>query len=396
MRVYNPMTVLRQTSRSQLKAFFAEQKCLDFINFEKDKFYELQDAFRTLPEKTMARTEAVMRNVFDFAGNDNIMFRVIEEARRRDIRLENDIENMKSRYDQAFYLYLHHRDLWEQSSAFLQVDSLPSRHWCRCPNLPRKPPMTDRTACDALGKQISAFFWQKQVRGKKYLIEYQRRNNGLHYYFVYLSDYSNSYETWSEQGAELELKNETRVISMVFAYDEQFGTLDTYNLGGSKIAIALQKMFCDVMLGHDLVDKQVLRSAFDIDRLKFRRNKPVAMPQIGITRAKILCMGLDYEDETKNRRTHRITVLESGNDEDIYDSLENDFYQDDAKGKSVTVRFVRILLDIELNGVKRRMTIELTRNSCTLKSNSDDLRKIGELFIQENRIDGQPYLPNFF
>ena len=83
MRVYNPMTVLRQTSRSQLKAFFAEQNCLDFIDFEKDKFYEIQDAFRTLPEKAMARTEAVMRNVFDFAGNDNIMFRVIEEARRR-------------------------------------------------------------------------------------------------------------------------------------------------------------------------------------------------------------------------------------------------------------------------------------------------------------------------
>ena len=106
-------------------------------------------------------------------------------------------------------------------------------------------------------------------------------------------------------------------------------------------------------------------------------------------------MELDYQDERKKRRTHRISVQESGKDEDIYDSLENDLYHDDAKKESVTVRFVRILLDIELNGVKRHMAIELKRNSCTLKSNADDLRKIGELFIQENRIDGQPYLPNF-
>ena len=51
MRVYNPMTVIRQTSRQLLQEFFTEQGCLDFIDFENDKLYEIQDAFRTLPEK---------------------------------------------------------------------------------------------------------------------------------------------------------------------------------------------------------------------------------------------------------------------------------------------------------------------------------------------------------
>ena len=48
------------------------------------------------------------------------------------------------------------------------------------------------------------------------MIEYQKRNNDLHYYFVYLSDYANSYEAWSENSEELERRNETRVINMVF------------------------------------------------------------------------------------------------------------------------------------------------------------------------------------
>ena len=50
------------------------------------------------------------------------------------------------------------------------------------------------------------------------------------------------------------------------------------------------------------------------------------------------------------------------------------------------------MLEIELNGMKRRMAIEVRKNNCTLKSNADDLRKIGELFIQETGIDVQPNL----
>jgi len=391
MRVYNPMTVLRQTSRKFLQAFFAEQQCLDFLDFENDKLYEIQDAFRIMPEKSLAKVEAVMRNVFTIAGDESVLLRILDEAQQREIKMVEDFGKLKNRYDRAFYIYLFHRDLWEQTCSFLQVDNLPSRHWCRCPNLPRKSPMTDPATCEKLGRQISAFFWQKQVRGKKYLIEYQRRNNGLHYYFVYLSDYSNSYEAWSEQSTELERRNETRAINMVFAYDEQFGTLDTYNLGGGKIAVILQKMFCDAVLGHDLVDKKVLKSAFDIERLKYRGNMPVAMPQIGITRVWISCLEFNYHGVSK-RRSHRISLDEVEHDDEIYSVMEHDLDRVNVPLSLVSVSFVRIMLEIELNGVKRRMAIELRKNNCTLKSNADDLRKIGERFIQETGIDVQPNL----
>ena len=85
MRVYNPMTVIRQTSRKLLQAFFAEQGCLDFIDFEKDKLYEIQDAFRTLPEKAMTRAEGVMRNVFTLAGDESVLLRILDEALRHGI-----------------------------------------------------------------------------------------------------------------------------------------------------------------------------------------------------------------------------------------------------------------------------------------------------------------------
>ena len=102
------MTVIRQTSRKLLQAFFAEQRCLDFINFENDKLYEILDAFRTLPEKSMARVEAVMRDVFTFAGDESVLLRILDEAQQRDIKIGEDFEALKNRYDRTFYIYLYH------------------------------------------------------------------------------------------------------------------------------------------------------------------------------------------------------------------------------------------------------------------------------------------------
>ena len=205
MRAYNPMTVIRQTSRSVLKEFFTEHRCLECLNFEKDKLYEIQDAFRTLPDGLLRKVEIVMRNVFNLAGNEAVILRLLDEAKTQNGEFNSEIQQFKNRYDMAFHIYLHHRTLWEKACTFLQVDNLPGRHWCRCPNLPKQTPRTDRSACEDLGRQISAFFWHKQVRGKKYLIEYQKRTGDLHYYFVYLSDYaitSGKLRTFRERALE--------------------------------------------------------------------------------------------------------------------------------------------------------------------------------------------------
>lgn len=388
MQIYNPMTVLRQTSRPILKAFFEERKCLECLDFGKDKLYEIQDAFRALPDRVLRRVELVMRHVYNFAGSEAVMLRLIDEAQQRGVEIGAEWETLKSRYDKAFYIYLHHRDLWERSCVFAQVDNLSSRHWTRCSNLPIRDPDDSKAARGEMGRQISAFFWQKQVRGKKYLIEYQKRTGNLHYFFVYLSDYANSYEAWSEHGCELERRDESRAINMVFAYDRRFGTLDTYNLGGVAVARVLQKIFCDAILKHELVDEQVVKSAFQIDRLKLRKNMPSAMPQAGVIRARIGCLDFSYAGVGKQRR-HRITIDEAVRDDEIYEVMEHDLNRDNVPLNLVNVRFVRLLLDIELDGMKRKMAIELTRNSCTLKSNVEELRVIGEKFIQENGIDVQ-------
>ncbi len=305
--------------------------------------------------------------------------------------MQERIKNFKNQYDKAFYIYLYHKQIWQENITFAPVDCLPSRHWCRSQNLPKITPLTDEDSRKKMGAQISAFFWQKQVRGKKYLIEYQKRNSSLHYYFVYLSDYVKSYEAWNDDDYSLESKNESRAISMVFAYDSHFGTLDTFNLGGVKIARILQKIFCDSILNYELVDEQLLKSAFQIDQFKYRKNQLHAIPEIGITRARIMCLDFHYATVNK-KRSHRISIEEDSADDEIYNIIEHDFNSDNIPLNIVTVKFIKIHLDIVVNNEVRKMALEFTRNTCNLKGNSEELRLIGEKFIEESGIDGQPKL----
>jgi hypothetical protein len=87
-----------------------------------------------------------------------------------------------------------------------------------------------------------------------------------------------------------------------------------------------------------------------------------------------------------------VNLEEVGQDDEIYSVMEHDLNRENVPLNMIVIKFVRIILEIERNSCTRRMSIELTRKTCTLKSNADELRKIGESFILENGIDVQPNL----
>lgn len=391
MKQYNAMTVIRQSSRTMLGEFFGHEKCLECLDFKKDKLYEIQTAFLALPDKILHHLEVIMRNVFNFANSNSTMVRLADEVKEFGAEDISKLEQLKSRYDKAFHIFLHHPEIWGKACTFAQADNLCNRYWTRCSALPQIVPLTSEAALETMGEKISAYFWQKQVRGKKFLVEYQKRTEHLHYYFIYLSDYANSYELWSENTNELECRNECRPINMVLAYDEQYGSLDTYNLGGGEVTAVLQRIFCETILQHTLVEKKTLKSAFSINQFLLRTNMLRAIPELGVKRAWISCLEFTYFGVDR-RRSHRISTGNNVPDDEIYNIMEHDLNRGSVQESFTKVRFVRIMLDIELNGVMRKMCIELTRNSCTLKSNLEELRIIGEKFIKESGIDAQPDL----
>lgn len=61
---------------------------------------------------------------------------------------------------------------------------------------------------------------------------------------------------------------------------------------------------------------------------------------------------LDSAGVGKKRR-HRITIDDAPNDDEIYEVMEHDLNRNHVPFNLVNVRFVRLILDIELDGVKR-------------------------------------------
>lgn len=391
MGQYNANTVIRQTSRRILEEFFRKEKCLQCINFQKDNEQEIKNAFMTLPDSIRLKLEVVMRNVFDFARSSTTLARLIDEIKQIEDLHIKEILDLPNNYDRAFFIYLHYDELWKKTCVFSQADNLNSRYWTRCTDLPQKEPLTDTASMQKMGEQISQYFMEKEFRGKKFLIDYQKRTENLHYYFIYLSDYANSYETWNENACCLEYRNESRPLHMVCAYDSRYGTLDTYSFGGEEKTNVLQKSFCNAILNCDLVDRKTFKSAFRLNQFKERKNILKSMPSIGVVNAKITSMELVYYEKDK-RRTHRMSTGSDAPNDEIYNTIEHDMNMSNLYSSSVKVRFIRIVLDILVNGALRKMILELTANNCTLKSFSEELRVIGEKYIRESSIDVQPSL----
>ncbi len=392
MRPYNPMTVLKMSARSLLAQFFAEQKCDLEIDVGTAKFYELRDAFNCLPGAKLLSAERIMRDVFFFASDEDTLTQAIEAVEVLGYKFSEDFINLKNRYDKALYIYLNYREVWDSASLFAHSDKLSAQHWYRFNIPPRMTMKHDAETLRKLGSDISAYFWQHQQRGKKYIAEYQERHNGLQYVFVYLSDYNDVYEKWENESGEEKLvrREECRAFSIVFIHNSEQGVVETYCMGGMKHAKHLQEAFCVNIFAHAIRSEDVRKNTYQIDMLKYRENKLKPCPGLGVFNPRIVLMKFNVPDV--KRRAHTVALEDEVDEDEIYKVLEHDMHPDNYSLSVLKTAKVRILLDIMLDGVLRTLSITVQPNKCTLRSNFEELRNIGDQYLVEEGIDAQPAL----
>ena len=393
MRAYNAATVLKLSSRPVLAAFFEHERCMKNVEFNKARLHEIQEAFGALPEKVRHRIEPTMRKVFDFAHSELSMLTLVDEIMKYhntdDRDIISDFCQKKNRYDQAFFIYMNYPDIWDRACRYVPIDSLPHRYWTRFNGLPRRKPNTDADSLRALGQSRSDYYMSKQIRGKRYVVEHSERTESDHCFYVFLSDYANNYESWEGDSDMLTCRNESRPISMVLAYDETFGTLDTHAHGGHEIAEALNASFCRVILNQEMTSSRSIKSAFRIAHLVLRENMLKAFPEIGVMKATLTSAEFVTRENGK-RHTTKLSIDKRTQDNgDMFNRIEQCFPK---MGDNTRVRAVQIILELVVSGIHREMSIELSNNSCSLRSNSEELRLLGEEFLKRSGIDEQPEL----
>lgn len=367
------------------------------VDFERDKLYEIQEAFRLLKESDRMRVESIMRSVFIFANGGNATSRLFAEVKDCALEAERRIITdpsvpEKSLYDKAFTIYLNYPSIWKKACFFIEADLMPNRFWTRYTNLPSMHPRTDTESTDAFGKAISDYFWKKQIRGNKFHVEHEQRSEKEHYFLVFLSDFSNTYDVFEPDSDKMVSRFESRTLSMAIIFDEERHTLEINAHGGREVYDTVAALFSSIILVSELDIQKTLVSTYQLDHLMLQENKLMPMPECGVMNARIASMDISFNRGNRRRR-HKISLNNDMSDDSLYEELSPFFL--DKSITNIHARFIRIVLDVLLNGIVTEMNIEVTEKTCTLRSSSDELRLIGSNYIEKAGIDDQQYLNLF-
>jgi len=388
MAQFNPKRVLRQISNALLKEFFEGHGHALPIPWDEITNTQINEVFRAwqaLADTPRRQIEVIFHDLDEMANEDGIRV-LVDEGRNRDIDLAVSMESMESSFDKAMWVYLNHNLIWDASVMFARADSLSSaRSWTRRVDMPVVAPGTNPDDLKKMQEALSAFYRERQGRGHHCRIEHFKRGSNHDYFFVYLSDYADTYINFDDAG-KFQRTPERRAFEIVFAYDHQTGTLDMFAKGGRKIVEPLQKIFSRVILGEDLRAEDVSANPYDLNHLMERNFKFPTEPEDGVVQVSLRRLRLSVVGNQRRRIT--LEADANGQREDIYDMLERDLNVNKLPRSVLHVTKATFNLQFNGNGHGRSLTFDVTHpNSCNLKSKREDHRIIGEKYLKKWKID---------
>lgn len=200
---------------------------------------------------------------------------------------------------------------------------------------------------------------------------------------MYLSDHAGTDLTWDDDG-QWQRVCRRHAFEVVFVFDCAAGALYVFAHGGSKIVRPLQEIFAESILGVEL-DPEDETVPYSVDKLKNSSFAFVTDPEDGITQVAVRMLKMSPRGNPKKKIMVKLPV--DGKPEDIYVSLENDL-----NGKKLPVSLLvveRATISIKLDGYGRRkaLTFDIGPKSCTLKSESERFRELGEKYLRQWEID---------
>ena len=200
---FNPKRVLRQISNPLLEEFFERQGHpldVEWDSISNAQVDEIFDAWQRLPDGPRKNIEIVFHDVHEMANEDGVRV-IIEEGHYHGEDLSPLLETMDSRYDKAIWTFMNRPDVWDASVRFAKADSLSfGRSWVKRANMPVAEPRTDPAGLRALRDAMSALYRDRQGRGHHSRVEHFQRGNDHDYFFVYLSDYTDTYINFDDSG----------------------------------------------------------------------------------------------------------------------------------------------------------------------------------------------------
>lgn len=265
-RQFSIPTVLRMTPNALLAECFKELGHGDFDprwpDLKKQEIDPILDYLGDLPLDKLNELESVLRSVFDLAcesGCDAIL----EAGPHCDVA---DVGALVPEdlcvWGRAMWVWLHHRKVFDKAQIIHQVEHM--AWWRRRNDLPKNAPDTSPVAREKLERDISTLL-KSQGRGKDCTVEMLTRGS-VDYFFAYPDDFVQNV-TVHDQDGRLSPEAFRQTLLIVFAYNREEGSLETYAKLTKPVKEELEVLFADAIL-HWKLDAYDPDAAYELDQLK--------------------------------------------------------------------------------------------------------------------------------
>lgn len=385
---FDPRKVLKDVSNGLLRELFTQRGVLQDVSWDEMDETHIEPMFegwQKMPERDRLEVQVILQDVNELADERglNVLVEVVQGWAPERVA---ELAALEGRHDRAMWVYLDLPDAFEEAAMFARADALAAgRYWVKRNNLPKKNIVADEKLRTALADALTEHYWPTQMRGQYCSVEHYRRANGTEYFFAYLDDYPDSHIVFDDAG-HMQKRSDRYAFTNVFAYCPTDGALELFAKGGKKVIAPLQTLFCKAVLDEDVEPDDLVESAYQLDHLK-DRSVPLPTDPADCV-AEVQVRGLRLEIIGSPRRRITLDAAPQGHRGDIYQMIERYLDGDNlplSKLRVVHARFCLMFMH-EGSGRAGKLTFNVGRNSCDLKSKTDEMRAIGERCLKLWRI----------
>jgi hypothetical protein len=374
-----------------LKRFFADVPGMSEIDWDARQAHDVEPiavAWGKLEASLRQGLQVVLQDVNEL--NDERGRRVLtEELQKRFPERIDEFRQQKNSLDAALWAHLETPTAFDEASLFASVEAQRTgRSANRWDGLPQKAIVVTDDVTVLLAAEVRRYYWEKELRGDRCVVNHYTRANGAEFFFVYLRDWAQKSLFITDQG-ELTPREESRTFEVVFIYMPAEGALEIIATGGSVVQQALRRTFCAAVLGVKVPDADPYRDVYSLDRLldpsfQFAIVSADRIETVTLRRIRVIPMIANPPFEYLEKKFPEKTSLA-----EIRRMISNGMKADGLSPALASVTQASIQMRFMSDGRKvgRSMTFDMSMpNSCNLASKPDDVRAIAERCIKRWRL----------
>lgn len=258
------------------------------------------------------------------------------------------------------------------------ADRLPGRYWHRVSGLAPGPPDASPDARQRLRAALADYFREREGRGWVVSVEHYVRLGREHYFVCFCDDHTRTFTT-HDANRRLARAPLRGTFEVVFAFDAEHGVLDTYAPIRRDARLDLQGRFFGVALPAPPDESAPAGPEYQLDRL-LDRSRPLACdPADGVLEVRVTAVTVALP------RSGRRLELRGDPAAGPLDALDDHLSAADRADPRlhVTAATFAVRYRGAGDGRVRSLTFRVTYpDTCTLKNQPDDRRRLGERLLR--------------